>query len=286
MADTDVRCVLVKIHGIGQQREPDWHQDFDQKLEAALAGLGAAQRGAFVNESVYWADLSALFASPGGRPADLGQPAATVDVEYGLAHQSFSNYLASGGNPAMGSPAAFGLPDPRSVLMRLKDVTFSAADEANDVAGYVANNGLRTQIQNRLATKLYALHDRYVNANLILGSHSQGTMVSYDVLRAVASRLPRLGTWVTMGCPLAWYLTAGKWGRDILDVRPALTWLNYFDDQDPVGKALAPLIDWAAPKPQDSDVDNTGQGLHAHDHWHNPTVIQNYAALVTQQVGP
>ena len=286
MADTDVRCVLVKIHGIGQQREPDWHQEFDQKLDAALSALSASQRTAFVNESVYWADLSQLFAPAAGGVADLGQPAATVDVEYGLAHQSFSNYVTSGGNTAMGSPAAFGLPDPRTILMNLRDVTFSAADEAHDVAGYVSNNGLRSQILNRLGSKLYELHDRYSQASVILGSHSQGTMVSYDVLRLVGSRMPRLRTWVTMGCPLAWYANCAKWGREILNVSPNLTWLNYFDDQDPVGKALAPLISWPAPKPEDSDVDNTGHGLHAHDHWHNATVVENYAALVTQQVGP
>jgi len=282
MADTDVRCVLVKIHGIGQQREPDWHAEFDQQLDAALSGLTNAQRGRFVNESVYWADLSTLLPSLVGATPDLGQPNAAVDAEYALARQSFANYLAAQGDPALATPALLGLPDPSTIITRLKDVTFSAADQAHDVAGYVSNNGLRTQILNRLATKLYELHDRYSQATLILGSHSQGTMVSYDVLRMVGSRLPRLGTWITMGCPLAWYANAAKWGRDILDVSPSVTWINYFDDQDPVGKALLPLVPWPAPSPQDIDVDNTGHGLNPHDHWHNPTVIQNYAALVTQ----
>ena len=286
MADTDVRCVLVKIHGIGQQREPDWHQEFDQKLDGALSGLSSSKRERFVNESVLWADLSALFASAAGSTANLGQPTASVDVEYGLVHQSYSNYLASGGNTAMGSPAAFGLPDPRTILTRLRDVTFNAADQAHDVAAYVSNNGLRSQIQNRLGSKLYQLHDRYSQASLILASHSQGTMISYDVLRLVGSRLPRLRTWVTMGSPLAWYANCAKWGREVLDIPPGLTWLNYYDDEDKVGKDLAPLITWPAPKPQDSDVDNTGQGVNAHDHWHNPTVTANYAALITQQVGP
>ena len=77
----------------------------------------------------------------------------------------------------------------------------------------------------------------------------------------------------------------GKWGRDQLNVSSELTWLNFYDVRDPVGKALAPLVSWAAPKPQDVDVDNVGQGLHAHDHWHNPNVVRRYADLIRQELG-
>ena len=285
MAPEDVRCVLVKIHGIGQQTA-NWHQEFDQALDSALSGLSPEQRGRFVNESVWWADLSVLPVIGGvAHPTELAKPTAAVDVSYGLVHRSYSNYLASGGDPAMGGTAAFGLPDPRTILMNLKDGTFSAADEANDIANYVSNNGVRAQILDRLTEKLYAMHDTYPRATLILGSHSQGTMVSYDVLRLVCSRLTRLQIWVTMGCPLAWYVNNGKWGRDQLNVSSELTWLNFYDVRDPVGKALAPLVSWAAPKPQDVDVDNVGQGLHAHDHWHNPNVVRRYADLIRQELG-
>ena len=284
MPPADVRCILVKIHGIGRQA-PNWHDDFDQMLNGALAGLTAEQREQLINDSVYWADLSTLGPAGGvGHPAELAQPTAAVDVEYGLVHRSYSNYLASGGNPAMGGTAAFGLPDPRTIIINLRDQTVTAADEANDVANYVSNNGVRAQILNRLGEKLYELHDAYPQAALILASHSQGTMVSYDVLRLVGSRLPRLRTWVTMGCPLAWYTNSGQWGREVLDVPPGITWLNFYDDQDMVGKALGPLVTWAAPRPQDVMVDNVAQGLHAHDHWHNPTVVQRYADLIRQQL--
>lgn len=290
MLTSDVRCVLITIHGIGQQAA-DWHQQFDQALDAAL-GLTTDQRARFVNESVWWADLSALPSTGGvaaggvGHPAELARPTAAVDVEYGLVHRSFSNYLASGGDPAMGGTAAFGLPDPRTIITNLRDVVFNAADQANDVASYVSNNGVRAQIMNRLGSKLYQVHDSHPQANIILASHSQGTMVSYDVLRLASSRLPRLTTWVTMGSPLAWYLNAAKWGRELLSTSTALTWLNFFDDHDIVGKALAPLVGWAAPRPQDVNVDNVGQGLGAHDHWHNPTVVQRYADLIRPRLGP
>jgi hypothetical protein len=220
-----------------------------------------------------------------GQPATLAQPTATADVEYGLAYQSYGNYLASGGDPARGGPAAFGLPDPRTILLNLKSGVVSAADQSNDVASYVAQNGVRAQVLNRLSLKLYQVHDTYPNAVLILGSHSQGTMVSYDVLRQVHSRLPRLATWVTMGCPLAWYLNSARWGTEQLDISSALTWLNFFDNQDMVGKTLAPLVHWPAPQPQDINVDNVAHGLHPHDHWHNPDVVHRYGDLIRQHVG-
>ena len=282
----DIRSVLVKVHGIGNQPST-WHQEFDDLLDTALSDLTPAQRGRFVNESVWWADLSVL---PGATaPAALGRPAASsptaaVDVEYGFVYQSYGNYLASGGDPSRGGPAAFGLPDPRTIILNLRSGAVSAADQANDVAGYVSQNGLRTQILHRLSAKLYEMHDRFPNAALILGSHSQGTMVAYDVLRQVGSRLPRLRTWITMGSPLAWYVNCARWGQEQLDVPSALTWLNFYDDQDLVGKALAPLVNWPAPQPDDIDVDNAGQGLHPHDHWHNPVVVQRYAQLIRQQV--
>src|SRR5262245_9384985 len=141
MQPTDVRCVLVKIHGIGNQPST-WHQDFDRLLDVELGDLTPTQRERFVNEAVWWADLSVL---PGGtapaslgQPAALAQPTATVDVEYGFAYQSYSNYLASGGDPAQGAPAAFGLPDPRTIIMNLRSGAVSAADLANDIASYVA----------------------------------------------------------------------------------------------------------------------------------------------------
>jgi hypothetical protein len=284
MPPADVRCVLVKIHGIGQQKA-NWHDDFDHMLDTALGGLTAEQRARFVNESVWWADLSVLPTVGFGHPAELAQPTASVDVEYGLVQRSYGNYLASGGDPAMGGTAAFGLPDPRTILINLRDGTYNAADQANDVASYVSTNGSRAQILNRLSRKLYDMHDTYPQAVLILASHSQGTMISYDVLRQVNSRLPRLATWITMGCPLAWYVNCTKWGSDLLDVSTTLTWLNFYDDHDIVGKALGPLVNWQAPRPQDVNVDNVGQGLHAHDHWHNPTVVQRYADLISPQLG-
>jgi len=249
-------------------------------LDARLASLPPGQREGFVSESVWWADLSRL---PGmGAPAAAGWAPATADVTFALVQQTYAQYLLADGSTAGGAPAAFGLPlpNPTKIIAKLKDVVVSAADGANDVANYVSNNGIRLQVQHRLSDKLFELHARHPNARLILGSHSQGTIVSYDVLRLNGSQLPRLDAWVTMGSPLGWYLNVLRWGDAPVGIPTAMTWLNFYDDGDKVGKAVAGLMDWQAPRPQDIDVDNRSKGLDPHDHWHNPDVVERYFQLI------
>lgn len=281
MADTDVRSVLVKIHGVGNQK-PTWSRRFDRMLKAKLATLPASQRRQVISEPVWWADLSRL---PGmGAPAAVaGQPVSvSADVAFALVQQQYSQYLLTGGATTGGAAAVFGLslPDPRKIIARLKNGIVRAADSANDVANYVTNNGVRIQVQHRLSDKLFQLQEKYPKAVLILGSHSQGTMVSYDVLRLNGPQLPSLKVWITMGSPLAWYLDFLRWGDDPVGINRAITWLNFYDDADKIGKELRGLVSWQAPVPRDINVDNRGQGLDPHDHWHNPGVVQRYFELV------
>jgi len=282
MTESEVRCVLVKIHGIGNQKRA-WSRRFDKMLKATLATLPRGQQRRFVSESVWWADLSLL-------PA-MGVPAAAVaarvsygsaDVAFTLVQQQYSQHLLTGGVTTGGAPAAFGLPrlNPRKIIAKLKNGIVRAADCANDVANYVTNNGVRLQIQHRLSDKLFQLQAKYPNASLILGSHSQGTIISYDVLRLNGPQLPSLKTWVTMGAPLGWYLNFLRWGDDPVGIQPAMAWLNFYDDDDKTGKTLQELVNWPAPVPNDINVDNKGKGLDPHDHWHNPEVVKRYFELI------
>jgi hypothetical protein len=289
MPPSDVRCVLVKIHGIGNQKK-DWSKRFDAMLKQHIDTLPTDKQARFVNESVYWADVSTVPglgapAGVAGGPAAAGGAPAAAQVsqfqQYVLLQQSYMSYLEGGGATAPGgAPAAFGLPNPAKIIAKLKDVTVKAADTANDVANYISNNGVRIQMQHRLSDKLFEVRATFPNATVILGSHSQGTIVAYDVLRLMGGAFPKLTTWVTMGSPLGWYFSL-RWGEEQLSLPPALTWLNYFDDEDKVGKDVKKLIDWPKPVPTDIDVNNTGVPLDAHDHWHNPAVVQRYFDLIS-----
>jgi hypothetical protein len=284
MPNPDVTCVLVKIHGVGNQKRA-WSARFDAMLDAKLQTLSATQRSHFASESVWWADVSRLpgMAAPAGVAAAPGVTPTLDQADVQIAND-YMSHLLGGGAGAGATTAGLSIPNPTTVIARLKDVVVSAADSANDVANYVSNNGVRIQMQHRLTEKLVEVGAEYPNATVVLGSHSQGTIVAYDLLRLSGSELAKLTTWVTMGSPLAYYLHFLRWGKEALSIQPTLTWLNYFDDQDKVGQALAGLTGWAAPAPQDADVDNTGNGVDPHDHWHNPAVVDRYFQIVRQHL--
>ena len=286
MVSEDIRCVLVKIHGIGRQG-PAWSSDFDAALDGRLATLSPSQRSAVKNESVRWSDLSTL---PGaGAPAairDDTAPVGPAETAYAATSADYTRYLTVSAATVPGAAADLDsiIRGVSSRIFGLRDGALTLADHVNDVANYVSNNAVRLAVQRRLSDRLFAVHGAYPNAPIILGSHSQGTIIAFDVLRLCGDQLPQLTTWVTMGSPLQWYLTFGRWGSGQLGIQPTLTWVNYYDRADTVGKALAGLVPWQAPQPQDTNVNNTGADLDAHDHWHNPRVVDGYFELIRQAV--
>ena len=282
MLSPDVRCALVKIHGIGTQPET-WSRDFDTLLSARLATLAPDQQAQIVQESVWWADLSRL---PGQGLARAAAPAGTGSATYDLAYQQYTTYLAANQVAISRSAEAFTLPFgdfAGQVIARLRDGLVTVGDQAKDVANYVRNNGVRLAIQKRLSDSLFKVHAEHPQATIILGSHSQGAIIAYDVLRLIG---PQLGpvVWVTMGSPLAWYLNVGHWGAERLGIRETTTWLNYYDPRDIIGNVLAGLVRWPRPQPEDIDVDNVAQGLDAHDHWRNPEVVERYFQLIKRHL--
>lgn len=283
MANADIRCVLLKVHGVGNQKRT-WSRGFDKLLDKRLKALTQAERGRFKNESFFWADLSRGPGLSATASVAATMPTGSSDLQYMLVRDQFSQYLA----PESGSAAtaAFGInvPNPRKVIANLKDTVVRAVDSANDVANYVSNNGVRLQIQERLSTRLTGLQKKYPNAAIILGTHSQGTIISYDVLRLNGRQLPAVTTWVTMGSPLAWYLNFLRWGSEQIGLPENMRWLNYFDKKDRVGKAVKGVVDWDAPKPTDVNVNNTGNGVDPHDHWHNPKVADRYFNLIKKTI--
>ena len=280
MATDDVRCVLVIVHGIGSQG-PAWSRDFETALATRLAELAPDRQRQVTVKPVWWGDLTR---PPAGEASPaLAAPAGPGSLTFDLAYQQYLQYLLLNQAIIRGTRERLGLPGPGlagTVVARLRDVTVAAGAFATDVATYVSNNAVRLAIQHRVMDALFAAQDRHPRAALILGSHSQGTVIGYDVLRLVGGRLPRLRTWVTMGSPLGWYLSLLRWGDAPLGMPDTLTWLNLYDPRDIIGTTLQGVIRWPAPAPADVDVDNVGQRLAAHDHWRNPAVVAQYARLI------
>ncbi|WP_220194981.1 hypothetical protein [Ktedonospora formicarum] len=162
----------------------------------------------------------------------------------------------------------------------------------------MSHNEQRERIRSFVLDALLRLASRTDVGRIIINAHSNGTVIAYDVLR----QLPlyarqKVAAFVTAGSPLRKYVTLFRWGRDIESDFALTTWLNFWDEHDPIADPLEPPLSWRRettipPKgPQlfqrvdpytgeqfdveveDIQVDNLRYsqrgGLQAHNYWDN-----------------
>ena len=168
----------------------------------------------------------------------------------------------------------------------------------DDVCGYVCRNDLRERIRSFVREALLRLAARDDVTRIIVNSHSNGTVISFDTLRDLPGpALSKIDTFVTAGSPLRKYAELFAWGFDVGNIRLLKTWNNYFDPKDPVADPLAHPVGWMADSPTSmplahpfvsllsdttspstraiSDIqvnnigDSSGGGLQAHNYWDN-----------------
>jgi len=169
----------------------------------------------------------------------------------------------------------------------------------DDVVAYVCRNDLRESIRRFIAEALRRLLARPDVAGVVVNAHSQGTVGSFDVLRLYPSG-SRAGVraFVTAGSPLRKYADLFSWGNNSGGLQ-STTWLNFWDQKDPVADPLGPPDSWHyasapdSPPPgelglfyaldddgkqvpvtvTDIEVNNleksSGGGLQAHNYWDN-----------------
>lgn len=190
----------------------------------------------------------------------------------------------------------------------------------DDVATYVCRNDLRERVRSFVRDALLRLIFREDVAGIVVNSHSQGTVVAFDVLRELPPFAASKVQWlVTAGSPLRKYTDIFCWGNEIGNMHamgPWNTdatgpWTNFWDPTDPVADPLAPPAAWRpgsrrprSAKPEtlyqwidpdtgepalapvdDRKVDNVrnsvGGGLRAHNYWDNePEVVQPLAQIL------
>ncbi|WP_169460863.1 hypothetical protein [Ktedonobacter racemifer] len=167
-----------------------------------------------------------------------------------------------------------------------------------DVAAYVSTNEQRERIRSFILDALLRLASRDDVGRIILNTHSNGTVIAFDVLRLLPQYArERIAGLITAGSPLRKYVTFFRWGRDIECDFPIKHWLNFWDDHDPVADPLAPPLSWRRETPVlthgdhlfvhidpytgddltmdicDIQVDNlrfsSPGGLQAHNYWDN-----------------
>ncbi len=168
----------------------------------------------------------------------------------------------------------------------------------DDVACYVCYNEERERVRSFVHEALMRIAYRDDVENILLNTHSNGTVVAFDVLRNLPQQVTKkIKTFVTAGSPLRKYADLFHWGHEIQSLYRFESWHNFWDRCDPVADPLNPPKSWEIGdkivasdetlfecidlgdeepfwiKVDDIPVDNVknslGGGLQAHNYWDN-----------------
>lgn len=137
----------------------------------------------------------------------------------------------------------------------------------DDIATYVARNDLRERVRGFVEEALLRIMDRPDVRGMVLNTHSQGTVIGWDVLCRLPffawrqSHDPRAGmlrSFVTAGSPIRKYVDMLAWGQQtgqlaaLFDqTQGKLEWRNFWDQHDPVADPLDPATAWKPGEPLD-----------------------------------
>jgi len=170
------------------------------------------------------------------------------------------------------------------------------------VGGYVARNKLRERVRMFVRDAINRLAARPDVKNIVINSHSNGTVIAFDVLpRIWPSQSAKLSLFVTAGCPLRKYMFLMSWGHEIISW-PSVRWLNYYDIDDVVADQLQPdhdtqltglasmggpglfvnyAIDLRPIPVEDRQISNVKASKHPHNYWADPIFCESLA----QEIG-
>lgn len=115
----------------------------------------------------------------------------------------------------------------------------------DDVAAYVCQNSERERVRSFVAEALMRLAYREDVDHIILNTHSNGTVVAFDVLCRLPKKVTdKIHAFVTAGSPLRKYVDLFHWGYEIQSIFSFSNWNNYWDKLDPVADPLNPPFSW------------------------------------------
>ena len=180
----------------------------------------------------------------------------------------------------------------------------------DDVACYVCHNEERERVRSFVSEALLRLAYRDDVESIIFNTHSNGTVIGFDVLRHLPEEAAcKIKVFVTAGSPLRKYVDLFHWGTQIQCLYPVEPWYNFWDPHDPVADPLEPPVSWRVGnkilslpenlfsridlnseiphwiKVKDCAVDNvknsSGGGLQAHNYWDNEEqFVRQLAGLI------
>jgi hypothetical protein len=182
----------------------------------------------------------------------------------------------------------------------------------DDVACYVCYNEERERVRSFVFEALMRIACRDDVENIFLNTHSNGTVIAFDVLRNLPQQATKkIKTLITAGSPLRKYADLFHWGQEIQSRYQFESWYNFWDRKDPVADPLNPPKSWRIGDPilasdetlfeyidlddkdpfwikvTDIPVDNVknsrGGGLQAHNYWDNE---EDFVKRLAQLLSP
>lgn len=186
---------------------------------------------------------------------DRGNATSTLIPRGDVRHRRLVSQLLHRGDLAPDDEAT-SPPGALGILAALED----------DIATYIARNELRERVRGFVQDVLLALLNRDTDVSaIVLNTHSQGTVLCWDVL----CRLPfstwvrhqdpytaRIPHFVTAGSPIRKYVQMFAWGNQVGELSSVLpsgpmAWSNFCDPHDPVADPLSPSCAWRPGQPWD-----------------------------------
>lgn len=253
-----MKKVIVNIHGAGKQMS----NFSDPTIERLTVVMG--EKPAFV--PCWYADLSNV----GSPVLGLGaEPVSAKEIAFeGELARQIERTADQVGADGTG-PDNLGLFDGRSFLASVPDL-------ANDLRNYFFVAKVHDAIRQRLINTLTTASQNF--DEILLVSHSLGTVVSYDVLHDHADQF-KIAVWVTMGSPLKKVRRMGLRDDNLgkIDETTVPLWRNLYDTHDLVADAIGPQFPSYPIQDVFYPIANTA--IEAHDYWGNARVVQLIASF-------
>ena len=153
------------------------------------------------------------------------------------------------------------------------------ATEVNQIAHYLYDKDSYAKIQARMTDGLEKAAQ--LGDTLVVASHSLGTAVAFDALRAAGSQ-HHVSTLFTLGSPLAKLRRLGLRGAALGGItrQNVQEWQNWYDTSDPVSDGIGPTFPLSGYRIRDVFVDNGPALPESHDYFGNPEVLAALAAAM------
>lgn len=228
-ADAALPYSVVYIHGIGQQEPPEVCK---RNWDTALFGQSMSD-----TTMAYWADIRhPPAAGLGARARPVSRP-ATLSAAARRFSESLRESMIERAGIAMTTRSGSVNAKVFALFPGIGDALFKWLTNGfiKDTAAYFYDETQKAAMQQRL---IDALEER-ADKPIVLIAHSQGTIISYDVLRLLngvtpAGRRLEIPLFVTIGSPLGVDEIQRKLIRPLAVPSGVKSWVNFADRFDPV----------------------------------------------------